>query len=207
MWRFGQIIHRKLPEQNTVICHIERESLISCSDVLGKVNKSPVISYHSLCLQGGNNAGHTVVVDGKEYDFHLLPSGIINSKAISFIGTCRSPLYMHIFLLCEEADIARFHPKPTGLFLKTVAWISGHLKGFTVTMRQEGERKISPAGDLDRSLQLLKDVYHFGFLSGLSLVPFQVTEWSYICPGCLKKGTKMRRKVWSIWPLPDSYFP
>lgn len=39
-----------------------------------------------LCSQGGNNAGHTVVVDGKEYDFHLLPSGIINAKAVSFIG-------------------------------------------------------------------------------------------------------------------------
>lgn len=37
-------------------------------------------------LQGGNNAGHTVVVDGKEYDFHLLPSGIINSKSTSLIG-------------------------------------------------------------------------------------------------------------------------
>ena len=39
-----------------------------------------------LWPQGGNNAGHTVVVDGKEYDFHLLPSGIINSKALSVIG-------------------------------------------------------------------------------------------------------------------------
>ena len=37
-------------------------------------------------FQGGNNAGHTVVVEGKEYDFHLLPSGIINSKSISLIG-------------------------------------------------------------------------------------------------------------------------
>lgn len=27
-----------------------------------------------------------MVVDGKEYDFHLLPSGIINPKAVSFIG-------------------------------------------------------------------------------------------------------------------------
>lgn len=37
-------------------------------------------------LQGGNNAGHTVVVDSVEYDFHLLPSGVLNKKAISFIG-------------------------------------------------------------------------------------------------------------------------
>lgn len=39
-----------------------------------------------LCSQGGNNAGHTVVVDSVEYDFHLLPSGVLNKKAISFIG-------------------------------------------------------------------------------------------------------------------------
>lgn len=36
--------------------------------------------------QGGNNAGHTVVVDGSEYDFHLLPSGIINTNCTSIIG-------------------------------------------------------------------------------------------------------------------------
>lgn len=43
-----------------------------------------------LCfLQGGNNAGHTVVVDSVEYDFHLLPSGVLNKKALSFIGTRR----------------------------------------------------------------------------------------------------------------------
>ncbi|XP_039640662.1 adenylosuccinate synthetase isozyme 2 [Perca fluviatilis] len=35
--------------------------------------------------QGGNNAGHTVVVDSVEYDFHLLPSGIINPKVTAFI--------------------------------------------------------------------------------------------------------------------------
>lgn len=36
--------------------------------------------------QGGNNAGHTVVVDGAEYDFHILPSGVINKKCVSIIG-------------------------------------------------------------------------------------------------------------------------
>jgi len=36
--------------------------------------------------QGGNNAGHTVVVGDKAYDFHLLPSGIIWPEAISLIG-------------------------------------------------------------------------------------------------------------------------
>ena len=30
--------------------------------------------------QGGDNAGHTVVFDGKKIDLHLLPSGIIHKK-------------------------------------------------------------------------------------------------------------------------------
>ncbi|CAL8286211.1 unnamed protein product [Lota lota] len=51
--------------------------------------------------QGGNNAGHTVVVDGKEYDFHLLPSGIINSKSISLIG---NGVVIHLPGLFEEGD-------------------------------------------------------------------------------------------------------
>ncbi len=36
--------------------------------------------------QGGNNAGHTVVVGEKEYIFHLLPSAILHKKKICVIG-------------------------------------------------------------------------------------------------------------------------
>lgn len=37
--------------------------------------------------QGGNNAGHTIVVDGTKYDFHMLPSGLINPKCQNLIGS------------------------------------------------------------------------------------------------------------------------
>lgn len=37
-------------------------------------------------VQGGNNAGHTVVVGDQKYDFHLLPSGIINKNCMNVIG-------------------------------------------------------------------------------------------------------------------------
>ena len=37
-------------------------------------------------FQGGNNAGHTVVVDGARYEFHILPSGIVNADCIAVIG-------------------------------------------------------------------------------------------------------------------------
>ena len=36
--------------------------------------------------QGGNNAGHTVVVGKKQYIFHLIPSGILHSGKICCIG-------------------------------------------------------------------------------------------------------------------------
>lgn len=36
--------------------------------------------------QGGNNAGHTVVVGDKAYDFHLLPSGVIWPNCDNLIG-------------------------------------------------------------------------------------------------------------------------
>ncbi|MFA5373261.1 MAG: adenylosuccinate synthase [Candidatus Omnitrophota bacterium] len=36
--------------------------------------------------QGGSNAGHTVVVDGKEYIFHLIPSGILHKGKVCCIG-------------------------------------------------------------------------------------------------------------------------
>ncbi|XP_041035786.1 adenylosuccinate synthetase isozyme 2-like [Carcharodon carcharias] len=51
--------------------------------------------------QGGNNAGHTVVVDSVEYDFHLLPSGVINKNATSFIG---NGVVIHFPGLFEEAE-------------------------------------------------------------------------------------------------------
>lgn len=37
-------------------------------------------------FQGGNNAGHTVVVNGQKTILHLLPSGILNTESVCVIG-------------------------------------------------------------------------------------------------------------------------
>lgn len=37
-------------------------------------------------FQGGNNAGHTLVVEGKQSIFHLIPSGILHSNMICILG-------------------------------------------------------------------------------------------------------------------------
>jgi adenylosuccinate synthase len=36
--------------------------------------------------QGGNNAGHTIIFNGKKYKLHLIPSGIFNDDKICVIG-------------------------------------------------------------------------------------------------------------------------
>lgn len=51
--------------------------------------------------QGGNNAGHTIVVDGVKYDFHLLPSGLVNPNCINLIG---SGVVVHVPALFEELE-------------------------------------------------------------------------------------------------------
>ena len=40
-----------------------------------------VVRYH-----GGNNAGHTVIVNGSKYKLHLIPSGVLYNHPISVIG-------------------------------------------------------------------------------------------------------------------------
>jgi adenylosuccinate synthase len=37
-------------------------------------------------FQGGNNAGHTIVREGQEFKFHLIPSGILHSDKTCVIG-------------------------------------------------------------------------------------------------------------------------
>lgn len=51
--------------------------------------------------QGGNNAGHTIVVDGTSYDFHMLPSGLINPRCLNLIG---SGVVVHISSFFKEMN-------------------------------------------------------------------------------------------------------
>ena len=37
-------------------------------------------------FQGGHNAGHTLVIDGKTYKLSLLPSGVVRGGKLSVIG-------------------------------------------------------------------------------------------------------------------------
>lgn len=68
----------------------------------GKVVDMLAMEADVVCrCQGGNNAGHTVVVEGAEFDFHLLPSGIINPRCKSIIG---NGVVIHLPGLFEELE-------------------------------------------------------------------------------------------------------
>ncbi len=53
----------------------------------GKIVDMLAQDYDMVCRsQGGHNAGHTIWVDGVKYALHLVPSGVLNPKAVNIIG-------------------------------------------------------------------------------------------------------------------------
>tara|TARA_B100001093_G_scaffold159389_1_gene151886 strand:- start:8824 stop:10062 length:1239 start_codon:yes stop_codon:yes gene_type:complete len=55
-------------------------------------------------FQGGHNAGHTLVVDGKTTILHLVPSGILHEKVICIIG---NGVVLSLEALSEEIEILK----------------------------------------------------------------------------------------------------
>lgn len=55
-------------------------------------------------FQGGHNAGHTLVIDGKTYKLHLLPSGIVREGKLSIIG---NGVVVNPWALMEEIETIR----------------------------------------------------------------------------------------------------
>ena len=60
-------------------------------------------------FQGGNNAGHTVVVNGRKTVLHLLPSGILNHDALCVIA---AGVVVNPFILLQEIDALEAQGSP-----------------------------------------------------------------------------------------------
>lgn len=58
----------------------------------GDEGKGKIIDYlskdskYAVRFSGGNNAGHSIEVDGKKFAFHLIPSGILNKDTKAILG-------------------------------------------------------------------------------------------------------------------------
>ncbi|KUK13834.1 MAG: adenylosuccinate synthase [Synergistetes bacterium] len=64
-----------------------------------------------LRYQGGSNAGHTVVLNGKKYIFHLLPSGMLYADKVCIIG---DGVVVDLPLLVEEYSALKKEVKDVG---------------------------------------------------------------------------------------------
>jgi adenylosuccinate synthase len=68
----------------------------------GKGKLVDVLNFdYDICARvaGGSNAGHTIVANDKQYKFHLVPSGILNSAGICLVG---NGVVVHLREFVEE---------------------------------------------------------------------------------------------------------
>jgi adenylosuccinate synthase len=70
----------------------------------GKGKIVDLLTRYADCIvrfQGGNNAGHTLIVDGEKYVFHIIPSGILYEDKTCMIG---NGVIIDPGVLLEEMD-------------------------------------------------------------------------------------------------------
>lgn len=78
----------------------------------GDEGKGKIIDYLAsdaditVRYSGGNNAGHTIVVDGVKFAFHLIPSGILNKNTKAVIG---NGVVVDPKVLIEEMEQVKSH--------------------------------------------------------------------------------------------------
>jgi adenylosuccinate synthase len=97
-------------------------------------------------FNGGNNAGHTVVIDGEKYALHLLPSGILSPGVVPVIGN-GVVIDLEVLFLEIDALIAR-GVDPTRLLVSSAAHLIAPYNRTIdkVTERFLGKHKIGTTG-------------------------------------------------------------
>ena len=97
-------------------------------------------------FNGGNNAGHTVVVNGEKYALHLLPSGILSPGVTPVIG---NGVVIDIEVLFEEIDALEARGvSAERLLVSSAAHVIApyHRTVDKITERFLGKRKIGTTG-------------------------------------------------------------
>lgn len=99
-------------------------------------------------FQGGHNAGHTLVIDGKVYKLSLLPSGIVRPGKLSVIG---NGVVIDPYALLKEIDEIRDNGvdvTPDNLVIAENATLilSLHQQNDTIAEAQRGGSKIGTTG-------------------------------------------------------------
>ncbi|MEN2984382.1 MAG: adenylosuccinate synthase [Dictyoglomaceae bacterium] len=133
-------------------------------------------------FNGGNNAGHTVVVNGKTFKFRLLPSGVISEKTINIIA---NGVVVNLLALLEEIkEVEALGIKIKKLYISNQASLilPYHINLDKLIEEKKGHKKIGTTGrgigpaysdkvsrealfvgdllDKESFKEKLKDIYH-----------------------------------------------
>ncbi len=115
--------------------------------------------------QGGANAGHTLIVDGKKTILHLIPSGILNPSCLCVIA---SGVVLDLEILTNEISLLQTLPKDKNLLISSDATL---LLPFhkTIDLAREVQNKIGttkrgigPAYEdrVSRNAIVFRDIFH-----------------------------------------------
>lgn len=99
-------------------------------------------------FQGGNNAGHTLVVKGEQTILHVIPSGILHDNKICIVG---NGVVVDPKVLTEEIDDLKsrsLFPQNTKLFVSETAHIimPYHRRLDIARENRKGNRKVGTTG-------------------------------------------------------------
>ncbi len=99
-------------------------------------------------FQGGNNAGHTLVVDGKKIVLHLIPSGILHSNKVCMIG---NGVVIDLDVLKKEIDVLKqsghdVSPQRLRISQSAHLILPYHKKLDQLSESLKGEKKIGTTG-------------------------------------------------------------
>src|SRR5215470_12559038 len=99
-------------------------------------------------FQGGHNAGHTLVINGKTYKFSLLPSGIARPGKLSVIG---NGVVVDPWALADEIETMRgkgldISPKNLRLAENAALILPSHGALDRTREERRGEKKIGTTG-------------------------------------------------------------
>jgi adenylosuccinate synthase len=120
----------------------------------GDEGKGKVVDLYSqeadmvVRFQGGNNAGHTLVVDGKKTILHLVPSGILHNNKVCILG---NGMVVDPKVLLEEIDGLKSRnafPPDTKLYISINAHLilPYHRRLDSARENRKGKAKIGTTG-------------------------------------------------------------
>ena len=125
------------------MCEVAMKRMVVVGTQWGDEGKGKITDYLAqkadvvVRFQGGNNAGHTVIFNGKKHSLHLLPSGILNPKIINIMA---NGMVINPKALLEELKPLNDYQ----LFISDRAHVTlpFHLQTDELQEMQKGNRKI-----------------------------------------------------------------